>query len=251
MMRTMLVAAMLCALLTAVVFSAAQGTPVQQWNVNADADGDGVADGWAARSQAGAAAFSLATDPAGAVVQQVTAAHSGDGIGREATGLDPLATYLVTATVTVTRGGVVWGPEGVRQKYLAAYSRPVESRVTFSGRDAVTIVFAAQDPDTSFSVASVSIERIEKSPLPVEADTGRFLVPRPRSIRYVPGETAGCALEAGTHVALVGLQAEGVNLALFRGDLGFGGGVTVVGPEQLAGAAAPTLVIGTPDALRA
>jgi len=251
MMQTVLVAAVLCALLAAAAPSEAQSAAVAQWRLDADADGDGVADGWAARCEAGGAAFTLGTGPAGAVVQQVTGARNGDSIARELTGLDPQATYLVTASVNVTQGGVVWGPEGVREKYLAAYSRPVVSRVTFAGRDAVTIIFAAQDKGTAFSVESVRVERIEKSPLPVEADTGRFLVPRPRSIRYQPGETAGCTLEAGTRIALAGLQPERVNLGLLREDLGFEGDAMVVGPDELSEAAAPALLVGTPDALRA
>lgn len=249
-MRAMRVLVTICAL-TATLLTVAQAAPFLYWRLDGDADHDGIADGWAADAQSGKAVLSLGDDPTGGIAQHVTGAEKGDALQHEIAGLDPKATYLVRAIVTVMEGSVVWGVKDGPQKYLASYNRTVESRLTLTGRDAITLVFIAQEPPTSFVVSSVRIERIEKSPLPLEADTGRFLVPRPRSLQYTPGETAACILRADSPVALAGLQLEGLNLGLVREDLGFTGDASVVEPRALTTASGPGLLIGTPEGLRA
>ncbi len=249
-MRAMLAAAVLGGILGAAGGVWAEGVVVAQWRLDADADGDGVADGWTVRRAADGAACSVVADVDGTVVQQVTGARSGDSLTRPLTGLDAHAAYLVTARVAVAAGGVLWGPEGMAQKYLAAYSRPVEARLTLTGRDAVTLAFTADALGTSFSVESVVVERVERSPLPVEVDTGRSLVPRPRRIEYQPGETEGCILDHTTPVALVGLEPAEVGLNLFAEDLGLDG-PRLVGLGDLPREGGPALAIGSLDALRA
>lgn len=250
-MRAMLAAVAVCGLLAAAGPAWAQDAPTAEWPLDTDHDGDGVADGWTARGEAGGPVCTLATDATGAFVQRVTGARDGDSLTRSLACLAPEATYLVTARVTVTSGGVAWGPEGLGQNYLPAYSRRTESRLTFSGQGAVTLVFAAREPGTTFSLASVRVERIAKRPLPVEADAGRFLVPRPRRIEYQPGEAEGCVLEPGLRAALAGLDPAGVNLESIAEDLGLEGGIRLVELGDLSADAAPALLIGTPDALHA
>ncbi len=239
---------MLGALFAAPVAGAGPEGAVAAWQFDADGNGDGIADGWTGRSAAGGATFALVARGAGGAVQQVAGARPGEGISREATGLDPQATYLVTAEVTVTQGGVLWGPEGVRQKWLGPYGQAVESRATFDGRDRITIAFVADSPGTAFVVSSVRIERAEKAPLPIEADTGRFLVPRPQRIVYEPGETSGVTLAADTPMAFAEIASDRVSLGLFREDLGFAGDATLVEPGHIGDG--PTIVVGTPEALR-
>jgi len=216
----------------------AQAAPPIEWRLNADADGNGVADGWTTTNASGHGTFRLA-----AAGQQVAGARADDRLERTASALDPEAVYLITAAVTVTRGGLLWGADGFPRKYVAAYSRPVESRTTCRGRDSLTIAFSGLEAGSDYTVAGVRLEKVEKSPLPLEADTGRFLVPRPRMVRYQPGETSGCVLAADTPVLLAGLQESEVNLELVRGDLGFRGAAKVVAAGEPGGF--PALVVGT------
>jgi len=223
---------------------AGQAAPPIEWRLNADADGNGVADGWTTTNVSGQAAFHL-----GGGGQQVAGACADDRLERTAGALDREAVYLLTAAVTVTRGGLLWGADGFPRKYVAAYSRPVESRTTCRGCDSLTIAFSGLEAGSDFTVAGVRLEKVEKSPLPLEADTGRFLVPRPRTVRYQPGETAGCELAADTPVLLAGLQESDVSLEVVREDLGFRGAAKVVADGERGGV--PALVVGTVPGLQA
>jgi len=244
-MRPAHAATMVGVLLMTPISGAIAQVSVVEWAMDLDDDGDGVADGWVPRAEAGGAQFSLAEGGAGQIVD---GARAGEGIAREAVGLDPQATYLVTAEVTVAQGGVLWGPEGIREKWIGPYGQTISSRVTFTGRDRVTIAFLADSPGSAFAVSSVRIDRIEKAPLPVEADTGRFLVPRPQRIDYKPGETSGCTLAADTPMAFAAIPLDRVSLSLFRQDLGFAGDPTLRDPGDLADG--PAIIVGTPEALR-
>lgn len=237
-------APVLSAILLVAILSAAQAAPALEWRPDADADRNGVADGWTVAPTSGQVTFRLAGGG-----QQVTGARGADRLERTATGLDREAAYLLTAAVTVTRGGLLWGADGYPRKYVPAYSRPVMSRTSCTGRDSLTIVFGGLDAGSDFTVSSVRIERIEQTPLPLEADTGRALVPRPRTIHYERGETAQCVLSADTPVVLAGLQAADVSLALVREDLGLQGAARVVAAGATGGG--PVLLVGTLPAAQA
>ncbi len=222
----------------------AQAAPPMEWRLNADVDGNGVADGWTTTTTSGRVAFRLV-----GAGQEIAGARAADRLERTAGALDREAVYLLTATVTVTRGGLLWGADGFPRKYVAACSRPVESRTTCRGRDSLTIAFSGLETGSDFTVARVRLEKVQKSPLPLEADTGRFLVPRPRAVRYQPGETAGCVLSADTPVLLAGLQASDVSLGMVWEDLGFRSAANVVAAAEPGGVSA--LVVGTLPGLQA
>ncbi len=222
----------------------AQAAPPIEWRLNADADSNGVADGWTTAAASGQVTFRLAGGG-----QQVAGARADDRLERTASALDREAVYLLTAALTVTRGGLLWGADGFPRKYVAAYSRPVESRTTCRGRDSLTIAFSGLETGSDFTVTGVRLEKVQKRPLPLEADTGRFLVPRPRLVRYQSGETAGCVLDADTPMLLAGLEGSDVSLELMREDLGFKGAAKFVADGERGGV--PALVVGTLPGLQA
>ncbi len=190
----------------------------QAWLLNADADGDGVADGWASNSDAGEAEFTVAQGAAGDNVQTVVGKAREDGIYRRIEGLDPQATYLLTAGVKINSGGVTWGPEGVKSKYLHGYGKLVESRISFTGHDSVTVVFYTLVPEAIFEVSRLELSRVQPEKLPIEEQTGLYLIPRPLMLEEGAGE--GLKLAAETTMAFVGLDRGEVNPELFREDLG-------------------------------
>jgi len=213
-------AAALCLVCCALAWC--QGGHAQDWLLSTDADGDGVADGWASNSDAGEAEFSLAPFPPGTKVQSVVGKAANDGIYRRIEGLDPAETYLLTALVNVEKGGITWGPEGVKSKYLHGYGRWVESRQTFTGHDSVSVVFYTLVPEAKFQVERLKLRPVNMlaSELPVEEEIGLPLVPRPQSVER--DGTGSFTIEASTGLCCLGLQREDVNPSLFCRDLGFG-----------------------------
>ena len=239
----------LLALILVCGLAAAERTLVSEWTLDADENGDGIADGWAANSDDGKAEFALGEGRNGAPAQEVVGKASNDGVYHTLDGLDPEATYLLTAWLKVDKGGMTWGPEGVASKYLHGYGKWIESRQTFTGKEAVTVTFYTLVPEAAFSIDHVRVDKISPSPLPIEKDTGQFLIPRPQEIKYEEGESEFFALGAQTPMVFVGLSAEDVNVKLFHEDLGFDPESAVIAGEADLDGPQPQIIIGTPQAI--
>ena len=226
----------------------AQRTPVAELGLDRDMDADGIADGWLANTDAGTAAFDMVGGWDASKAQQVTAGAPHDGVFKRLDGLDKDATYLLTAWIRTDRGGMIWGPEGINNKYLHGYGKWIESRQTFSGTDAATLIFYAQTPDAVFSIDNVRLDRIQHAPLAFEQDTGQTLIPRPRRMVYEPHESEGFILTKATPF----LCPDGWRVdEWFRADLGL---VAAAGDMALTEACTPgqsAVAIGSQEALNA
>ncbi len=227
----------------------ADRVPVAEWGLDADANRDGIADGWSANSDEDTASYSLTEGWGGSRAQHVLAGKPSDGVFRRIEGLDPSASYLLTAWLRVDKGGVIWGPENTAPKYAHGYGRWVEARQTFTGRSKVTLILYALLPDSEFSVDNLRLDRVDKTPLPIEKDTGNSLIPRPQRIEYRPGETESLTLTEATPFAVLGMSAAEINVDFFRRDLGFDGGPAICTARAAMATLKTPIVIGTAEAL--